>query len=274
MLKIVVFDGGCGGEIVANFLRFELCTVDVIPLIDWQNSPYDTKTLPEIYRLVDKSLQDYIGQVDLIVLGGYTVTQALNFLQNKYPAQKFVGMGVNYHRILKTKLYPEKVTVMMSENLYHTEFLTELRESLPFSTVILPDCTGWEELANFGDLSRSLLYDDLVDYFELGGGPVAINLSRQEEPVNKPILEMLRESKTRTDEQETTIEPRKSRAPAGYRLIKSDTVLLLNTNFWDAKADLESIFGYSARVLDFRQKLLHDVCTALGLLGVDGERSK
>lgn len=273
MLKIVVFDGGCGAETVANFLQFELSTVDVVPVIDWQNAPYDKKSLPEVYRLVEKALEEYLDKVDLIVLGGYTVTQALNFLQAKYPQQKFVGLGVNYYQVLKCRKYPERVTVMMNENLYHTELLAEIRESLPFSRIILPDCGDWEELANTNELSRAVIYDDLVDYFELSGGPVAVNLSDQTQE-NKPILEMLREQKQDKKDAEPDPLPRESLAPAGYRLIKSDAVLLLNTNFWEAKPDFEDLFGYKVRVLDFRQKLLHDVCATLELLGVDGRRSK
>lgn len=55
---------------------------------------------------------------------------------------------------------------------------------------------------------------------------------------------------------------------------RTDVVLLLDTHFWDIKTELEHLFGYGTRVLDFRQKLLHDVCRELGLRGVDGRPSK
>ncbi len=334
MLKVVVFDGGCGGETVANFLQSELSVVDAITVIDWQHAPYNALALPEVCRLVDRELKEYIGKVDLIVLGGYTVTQALEFLRQKHPRQKFIGLGVSYQQILKSRNYPERVTVVMNENLYGTNFLTELRENLPFSKIILPDCSDWEELSNLGRLSQPVLYDDLVDYFALGGGPLAINLSGDSKGSTKTLLETVRERKNLGDarlsannidkrkirgtkslletvcsqkaqdgESKSLLEamrehkvkgvdvqsscraaygrktevvtdeivaPRESRAPAGYKLIKSDVVLLLNTNYWDLKETFENLFGYSTRVMDFRQKLLHDVCAALGLLGVDG----
>lgn len=56
--------------------------------------------------------------------------------------------------------------------------------------------------------------------------------------------------------------------------LKPDVVLLLNTHFWEVKAELEEIFGWRVRVLDFREKLLHDVCAALKLRGVHGGRAK
>ena len=57
-------------------------------------------------------------------------------------------------------------------------------------------------------------------------------------------------------------------------LITADVVLLLNTHFWELKEDLEILFGWGVRVLDFREKLLHDVCAALKLRGVHGKRAK
>lgn len=56
--------------------------------------------------------------------------------------------------------------------------------------------------------------------------------------------------------------------------LRPDVVLLLNTHFWDIKLELEGLFGYKVRVLDFREKLLHDVCAALKLRGVHGKRAK
>lgn len=80
MLKVVVFDGGCGGEAVAEFLAEELQVVEIIPVIDWNHAPYDNQDSCEICRLADMSLQKYIGKVDLIVLGGYVASMALEFL--------------------------------------------------------------------------------------------------------------------------------------------------------------------------------------------------
>lgn len=62
--------------------------------------------------------------------------------------------------------------------------------------------------------------------------------------------------------------------PPNAPLIHGDVVLLLNTNLWELREDIEKLFGFNVRVMDFRQKLLHDVCAALNLLGVHGERSK
>ena len=48
MLKIVVFDGGWGGELVADYLAEELQTIEIERVIDWKHAPYDNKTISEM----------------------------------------------------------------------------------------------------------------------------------------------------------------------------------------------------------------------------------
>lgn len=263
MLKVVVFDGGCGGEIVAEFLAAELNIVEIIPVIDAENAPYEEKTLTEVCLYTERALQEYLGKVDLIVLGGYTTSHAKTYLSHKYPRQKFVAMGVNYYRILKSRIYPNDITVMMNNTLIDSEFCAELQRGLPHSTLSVPDCTGWEDMINAGMLTREVMRADLENYFYLA--PLR---TRQPRIVQQSLLTEIMQKKYIFDNTHYPAEDEE------FPLIRSDVVLLLNTNFWAVKEELEYLFGYQVRVLDFRQKLLHDVCTALGLLGVDGERSK
>ena len=81
MLKIVVFDGGWGGELVADYLAEELQTIEIERVIDWKHAPYDNKTISEIESLSEDCLRPYVGKVDLIVLGGYATSLALEFLE-------------------------------------------------------------------------------------------------------------------------------------------------------------------------------------------------
>lgn len=261
MLKIVVFDGGWGGEVVANFLESELGIAEIIRVVDWDNAPYEDKTLTQICHYADRALRPYIGKTDLIVMGGYTASYALGYLRRRYNTQKFVGMGVNYRRILKSRLYPYNVTLMMDSMLIDTPFCTELQEKLPCSTLVVPDCSGWETMINEGLITIERMRADLETYFELSPRKTYLKSER-----NSSILVKVMQEKYAA----------KSPAPARIAsepLIHSDVVLLLNTNFWEIKEDLEKLFGYNVRVLDFRRKLLRDVCAALNLLGVDGERS-
>lgn len=265
MLKIVVFDGGRGGEVVANYLQEELQVVEVIPEIDWENAPYEDKRPDEICTLAVSLLRKYIGKVDLIVLGGYTAALALEDLQEKYPEQKFVSVGVNYFRVLQGMTYPDRVTVMMNQSLMETKLCEDMRDNLPYSNISVPDSRGWESLTNEGKLSYEVLMAELAPYFRTADQPPSASKIDQ----NRPLAEVILDKKDRLSYASATSEvwpPEKK--------LRSDVVLILNTNFWEIRSAFEEVFGYRVKVMDFRQKLLHDVCIALNLLGADGERSK
>lgn len=258
MLKIVVFDGGWGGKVVANYLAEELGIVEVECVIDCGPCPYELMGPKEIYALAEESLKPYLNKVDLIVLGGYMSSLALGTLREKYPDQHFVGMGIDYRLIRRTRHNPQAITVMGDAPLVRLPVWSELREQLPEASLIAPDCSGWESLIDMGEMSPEIIKIELGEYFFLAGEHI-----------------MLQEARA------PTIDPPKERVPfikrfwqrtaeAVSELIQTDTILLLNTHYWSLKPAIEQIFGCHVRVLDFRQKLLHDVCLALNLRGLDG----
>lgn len=246
MLKIVVFDGGWGGEIVANYLEEELGVVEVIRVIDWKNVPYDEKSAEEIAEFAEENLQAYFGKVNLIVLGGYAAGLAKKILSERHPEQEFIGPEINYDLILRARCYPNQVAILAGKTVYNSLVQTEVREKLPYSTLILPDCGGWEELINDDMMTKEIVRAELAWDFVLQ--------KQKDRPLGEVVME---EAKT-----------------TGRIKIKPDAVLILNTHFWEVRENLEEAFGWKVRLIDFRQKLLHDVCYTLRLRGVDGKRSK
>lgn len=283
MLKVVVYDGGWGGELVADYLGRELTTVEIIRVIDWAHAPYDGRDLLEIVELVEANLQDYIGEVAAIVLGGYVTSMVLEILKQRHPEQIFVGLGVNYDRILHSRNYPEKVVVLMDQILNESSLREELRQKLLYSTLILPDCSGWEDLINRDLMTEEYLRTDLAQDFYLSttatrrrkvsDDNIAPKSEKREllaaiERMSK-LAEMKRPRRKMDDDEAD--EELVAEVRCKYR---PDVVLLLNTHFWGIRRELEEIFGWKVRVLDFREKLLRDTCSALKLRGVDGKRSK
>ena len=299
MLKIVVFDSGWGGELVADFLMRELTTVEVVRVIDWVRAPYCGKSVEEICELADLNLRRFVGEGDLIVLGGYAVSLAFGYLREKYPQQKFVCMSINYYMVLRSRNFPGQVALLMDRLTSESELRQELRTALPYSTLIIPDCTGWEELLNENLMTEEILRRDLSSDFilttpgrrwqraandELSFDDIATQVvvkkpeifDSKEQALRAAIVKFSQASKAAVADEckfaedlanETLgIERRGSWRP--------DVILLLNTHFWEIKLELEAIFGYKVRVLDFREKLLHDVCAALKLRGVHGKRAK
>ncbi len=297
MLKVVVFDSGWGGELVADFLMEELTTVEVVRAIDWTHAPYCGKSVDEICALAEAVLARHIGEADVIVLGGYAVSLALDFLREKYPGQKFVGMGINYDKVLSSRTYPGQVAVLMDRLTSESELRQEMRNALPYSTLIIPDCTGWEELINENLMTTEILRQDLSYDFLLtparkrrrraddsgGFDNLVTQVEQKSEDFNdkKQALRDAIAKFTQAAQAAADDERDKAEALASQSLqiehrneLRPDVVLLLNTHFWEIKLELEELFGYKVRVLDFREKLLHDVCTALKLRGVHGRRAK
>ena len=286
MLKVVVFDGGWGGQVVANYLAAELGVVEVIAVIDWQHAPYEGKPLTELMLYAVEQLRPWIQEADLVVLGGYIVSLLQDKLQKTYPKQKFVGMGVNVYRILHTRVSPKCVAVLGDELMQHCAFFTHVRQGLPDTTLIFPDCSGWEDLINIGEMSAEVLRFELQDYFQLSSTLPSARLAPTITS-RAPRVSISAEMRLRISEfisiNTQACYPQivfRERGPGDdlplspSDLYVPDTVLLLNTHYWDIKPEIEEVFGARTRVMDFRKKLLHDVCLALSLYGVDGERSK
>lgn len=301
MLKIVVFDGGWGGENVANFLDQELGIVEVIRVIDWANAPYETKTSEQIIELVEENLRSYIGRADAIVLAGYSVSEALPSLRQKYPKQRFVGMGLDYVRILRSRYYPSNTVILANAGVQKSQLCQECGARLKDATLILPDCRGWEELANEDLLTPEILKAELKCDFVMNqkvrvptkrARQQQKNLEAQQKRAQAATMKALRASIDQLQKDEIRLalknleqlskrvaEPETvTRRPLvenyRYQQIRPDLVLILNTHFWDLKDAFVELFGWKTRVLDFREKLFRDVCTALHLKGIDGKRAK
>lgn len=299
MLKIVVFDGGWGGELAASFLQQELKIVEVIKVVDWLNIPYDDKTPEEICVLAQKYLAPFVGKVDLIVLGGYTVSLALDRLQEQYPQQMFVGMGINYNRLLKLSQPPKQIALLCNSSLVETSLCTKLQDYLPESTLIIPDSSGWEQLINTGEMTAEILRLELQDYFALSRpsqhptssliGATTLDQNALTGQLRLQVLRFLARNYDYILQTKATIEAAGGDHSATYPqgdacaemeandynelasdLLRPDTILMLNTHFWEIEPEIQELFGRGVRVIDFKEKLLHDVCLALGLKGVDG----
>lgn len=283
MLRIVVFDGGWGGQIVANYLSSELATVEVDTIIDWQCVPYEGKDPRLLLTRAKELISTEIGNADLIVLGGYIVSLLIKDLRAAYPEQNFVGMGINFYRILKTRCLPECVTIMGDDILQKSTILKRLQRNLPDSTLVFPDCSGWEQLIDMGEMSTDILRYELGDYFELcpPPKPARPSVSTTHPLANQPTKNLscsaianFISAPNESFRPEIIFTPRRVPLDPNRELIRPDIILLLNTHYWDIKPEIEEIFGFRTIVMDFRRKLLHDVCVALGLLGTDGNRSK
>lgn len=93
MLKVVVYDGGYGGEFFADQLEKELPILDIIRVIDWRNADQILASPQKARQAAKSALRPYIGKVDLIIFANYLLTiTSLKHFKRKYKNQKFLGL--------------------------------------------------------------------------------------------------------------------------------------------------------------------------------------
>lgn len=107
MLRIVVFDGGYGGEIFADYLEEMLPVVEVIRVIDWRHAAELMGRPRQAREVAEAALRPYLGRVDLVVLANHLLSlTSLKYFRRKYEKQKFLGLnleqprGANKHEML------------------------------------------------------------------------------------------------------------------------------------------------------------------------------
>ncbi len=290
MLKIAVFGAGRGGEAVAKYLSTELNTVEVIEVIDWSNLGVTYRDQKEMYRAACYFLTPYIGKVDLVVLADYTMSLVIHSLKMLWPEQEIIGMEVDFHHVPKSCQNAKVVTLLANESLFQSEFGKNICRQLSYTDIILPDCTGWEGLIDAGDMSEDILKLELGRSFALANNRNPFSRHQNQTVDQKMNLrtEIIR-FLLRTD---SAIRSRPAMLGAGCakeisynsytnlldctkvqtqsEVWSTEVIYILSTHFWAIKQDLCDLFGYGTLVVDFRRKLLHDVCLALNLRGVDG----
>lgn len=155
MLKIVVYDSGVGGEFFADRLEEELPVVEIIRVIDRQNSHFNYVSPRKARKSAERALHPYIGKVDLIVLANYSLaTTSLSYFRDKYKRQKFVGFTLNLRRTLSKRPTLIITTRSITRNIGYLTFARRVRAR----TICMDD---WPILINDGELTYEDIHRDL-----------------------------------------------------------------------------------------------------------------
>lgn len=155
MLKVVVFDGGFGGELFADYIENELAVVDVVRVIAWRSLDALTKNPKAARRITEEALRPYIGRVAVIVIANHLIsTLDLKYFRNKYPEQKFVGFvfpkpNTRTVLVLATK-------ALRSSIAYHS---LVHRARAKIKTI---DCDAWVPLVDDAELTEDQMRRDLA----------------------------------------------------------------------------------------------------------------
>lgn len=155
MLKVVVFDGGFGGELFADYIERELAVVDVIRVIAWRHLEELTKKPKEARRITEDALRPYIGQVAVIVIANHLIsTLDIKYLRTKYPEQKFLGFSFPRPEVRKVLVLATRA--LHGSLAYHTLIR---RAHTKVKTV---DCDNWVPLVDDAELTEEQMFRDLA----------------------------------------------------------------------------------------------------------------
>lgn len=155
MLKVVVFDGGFGGELFADRLETELPIVEVIRVIDWRHAEQILKSPKSARKAAEEALRPYLGKVDLVVFANYLLsTTSLKYFRHHYKNQKFTGFTFWSKRILANKHTLILTTKPTTKNLAYATFAHRIKAK----TICLD---SWPLLIDDGELTLEAMHQDL-----------------------------------------------------------------------------------------------------------------
>ncbi len=160
MLKVVVFDGGYGGELFADKLEEELPVLKVIRVIDWRHSDSFLKSPRTARKAAREALRPYIDRADLIIFANYLLSAtSLKYFRRKFKNQKFLGL-----KLPELTTYVDRPTVALATKaLVHTvgfqNYKFRLRRHVD---VICPDT--WVGLIDDGELTDNMIYREFEEF--------------------------------------------------------------------------------------------------------------
>ena len=161
MLKVVVFDGGYGGEIFADKLEEELPIIKVIRVIDWRNAEVFLKNPRLARRQASDALKPYIKRVDLIIFANYLLTAtSLKYFQRKYKDQKFCGLKLPCPNNVLNRPTVALTTKALAKTLNYHNYLFRLKRRV--DTICLDD---WPALIDDGELNESDIKNKFEEFF-------------------------------------------------------------------------------------------------------------
>ena len=170
MLKVVVFDGGYGGELFADQLEEELPVLEVIRVIDWRNAEQILASPRKARRVAVDALRPYIGNVDLIIIANNLITvTSLKYLRRKYRNQKFLGLSLKTPDTYVKRDVVILATKAITKTISYQNYIFRLKRRA--KTVVLDE---WPNQIDDGELTEAEIHKTLSPYI------TRINPNREE----------------------------------------------------------------------------------------------
>ena len=157
MLKVVVFDGGFGGELFADYLESELPVLDIVRVIDWRNAEQIFSNAKSARLAAEKALNPYLNNVDLIIFANHLLSlTSLKYFRHKYKRQRFVGIELDF------KDFIQKPTLVLTTKAVARTFkYIQILHRHQIKVDMLDD---WPTLIDDGELTNHKVKQDLKTF--------------------------------------------------------------------------------------------------------------
>ncbi len=159
MLKVLVFDGGYGGEFFADYLQDNLPIVEIIRVIDWRNAEAIIAKAKTARQFAEAALRPYINRVDLIIFANHLLTiTSLKYFRHKYKKQKFLGMSLKSPDKTTGRDAVILTTKAVTKTINYHNFIYQLK--CKTKTLTLDD---WPIKIDDGELTTKEIFTTLSD---------------------------------------------------------------------------------------------------------------
>lgn len=156
-MRLIIFDSGAGGKIIARRLKRLRPRDDIITISDRPNLPYGNKPANVIIRLTEAALLPYLGQHgSIVVLACNTATAAaIGYLRQTYPREVFVGFEPMIKPAAAASL-SRVIAVLATPATLSSQRYQRLKRSYAGDCRVLePDCSDWAQQIENGSFDQN-----------------------------------------------------------------------------------------------------------------------
>ncbi len=175
-MRLGVFDSGIGGKSIADLLARDFPNAQVEYVQDAAHVPYGGREKEDIISLTETAIQPLImGKCDCIILACNTATAAaIEYLRDKYPSQKFIGLEPMVKPAVETSK-SNIIAVCATPYTLSSERYAELKQQYGEGVTILePDCSNWAEMIEHNSLDDQSVKGVIQEVLDKGADVIVL----------------------------------------------------------------------------------------------------
>lgn len=175
-MKLGVFDSGIGGRAVARSLEHIFSDAIIEVVDDHEHVPYGDRSQDDVRKLTDAAIQPLLaGNCDIIILACNTATAAaIEFLREKYPQQKFIGLEPMVKpaaALTKTGI----IAVCATPATLQSKRYQNLKQRFAAGVAILePDCSSWARMIEDSTVNETHVKETINAVIENGADVIVL----------------------------------------------------------------------------------------------------